>query len=197
MRLINNFIKALLISLLICEVFSPVLLSQGLYKYPFQEPSLNIEERVNDIVSRLTLDEKIGQMMNAAPAIDHLGIPAIIHTWYPGQAGGKALADVIFGDYNPAGRLPVTVYKSINDLPPFEDYSMKNRTYRYFTGEPLYRFGCGLSYTTFAYSNLQVKKNYRAGEPVEVSVNVKNTGKREGEEGVLHCMELKRMNWVF
>ncbi|HOK75005.1 MAG TPA: glycoside hydrolase family 3 C-terminal domain-containing protein [Bacteroidales bacterium] len=111
-------------------------------------------------------------------------IPAIIHAWYPGQAGGHAIADVIFGDYNPAGRLPVTVYKSVNDLPPFEDYSMKNRTYRYFTGEPLYRFGYGLSYTTFAYSKLKINKSYKTGEPVEVSVNVKNTGKREGEEVV-------------
>jgi len=111
-------------------------------------------------------------------------IPAIIHAWYPGQAGGNAIADVIFGDYNPAGRLPVTVYKSVNDLPPFEDYNMKNRTYRYFTGEPLYRFGYGLSYTTFEYSGLKVKNNNKAGSPVQVSVNVKNTGQREGEEVV-------------
>jgi len=111
-------------------------------------------------------------------------IPAIIHAWYPGQAGGQAIADVIFGDYNPAGRLPVTVYKSVNDLPPFEDYNMKNRTYRYFTGEPLYPFGFGLSYTTFSYSKLKVKKSYRVGQPVEVSVNVKNTGKKAGEEVV-------------
>jgi len=111
-------------------------------------------------------------------------IPAIIHAWYPGQAGGHAIADVIFGDYNPAGRLPVTVYKSVNDLPPFEDYSMKNRTYRYFTGAPLYPFGYGLSYTTFSYGKMKVKKSYRTGESVEVSVSVKNTGKRAGEEVV-------------
>jgi beta-glucosidase len=111
-------------------------------------------------------------------------IPAIIHAWYPGQAGGQAIADVIFGDYNPAGRLPVTVYKSVNDLPPFEDYNMKNRTYRYFTGQPLYPFGFGLSYTTFEYSKMKVKKNNKIGEPVEISVVIKNSGKREGEEVV-------------
>ena len=83
-------------------------------------------------------------------ARDH--VPAIVEAWYPGQAGGDALADVLFGDYNPAGRLPVTFYKSAEQLPPFTDYSMKGRTYRYFTGEPLFPFGFGLSYTTFSYA---------------------------------------------
>ncbi len=85
-------------------------------------------------------------------------IPAIVETWYGGQAAGQALADVLFGDYNPAGRLPVTFYKSVEDLPPFEDYAMNGRTYRYFKGEPLYPFGYGLSYTTFNYANLKSKK---------------------------------------
>ena len=76
-------------------------------------------------------------------------IPAIMEVWYPGQRGGDAAADVIFGDYNPAGRLPVTFYKSERDLPDFSDYNMKGRTYRYFKGEPLFAFGDGLSYTTF------------------------------------------------
>src|SRR6185312_2556997 len=83
-------------------------------------------------------------------------VPAIVETWYPGQAAGTAIADVLFGDYNPAGRLPVTFYRSVNDLPPFDDYAMKNRTYRFFTGTPLYPFGFGLSYTTFTYKNLQI-----------------------------------------
>jgi len=104
-------------------------------------------------------------------------VPAIVELWYPGQAGGTALADVLFGDYNPAGRLPVTFYKSAADLPPFTDYSMKNRTYRFFTGEPLYPFGYGLSYTTFAYRNLRVMQT-------KVSVEVENTGTRAGEEVV-------------
>lgn len=109
-------------------------------------------------------------------------IPAIIETWYGGQAAGEALADVIFGDYNPAGRLPVTFYKSVNDLPDFSDYKMDNRTYRYFRGEALYPFGYGLSYTTFSYSKLKVAKKVKAGEPLKVSVTVKNTGSVAGEE---------------
>lgn len=109
-------------------------------------------------------------------------IPAIIETWYGGQAAGHALADVIFGDYNPGGRLPVTFYKSVNDLPPFEDYKMENRTYKYFKDEPLYPFGYGLSYTSFKYGKLKVKKSLTAGDAAEVSVNVKNTGKMAGDE---------------
>jgi len=111
-------------------------------------------------------------------------IPAIIETWYGGQAAGQALADVLFGDYNPAGRLPVTFYKSVNDLPDFSDYKMENRTYRYFRGEPLYAFGHGLSYTTFKYSKLKVAKKLKAGESLSVTVKVQNTGNRAGEEVV-------------
>ena len=113
---------------------------------------------------------------------DH--IPAILETWYGGQAAGEAIADVLFGDYNPGGRLPVTFYKSVNDLPDFSDYKMVNRTYRYFKGEPLYPFGFGLSYTTFKYSNFNVAKTYKAGDTVTVSVKVKNTGKMAGDEVV-------------
>jgi beta-glucosidase len=83
-------------------------------------------------------------------------VPAILEAWYPGQAGGSAIADVLFGDYNPAGRLPVTFYRSVNDLPAFEDYAMRGRTYRFFEGQPLYPFGHGLSYTRFAYDNLRL-----------------------------------------
>ncbi len=111
---------------------------------------------------------------------DH--IPAIVEAWYPGQAGGQAIADVLFGDYNPGGRLPVTFYKSVNDIPPFEDYNMKGRTYRYFAGDPLYPFGYGLSYSTFKYDNLQVKDSYKTGDTVNVSVNIKNTGEMAGDE---------------
>jgi beta-glucosidase len=111
-------------------------------------------------------------------------IPAILETWYPGQAAGTAIADVLFGDYSPAGRLPVTFYKSIDQMPSFEDYSMKERTYKYFTGSPLYPFGHGLSYTTFAYSKLDVPKSVKAGAPVNVSVTVTNTGNRTGDEVV-------------
>jgi beta-glucosidase len=111
--------------------------------------------------------------------------PAILEAWYPGEEGGTAIADVLFGDYNPAGRLPVTFYKSVDQLPPFTDYNMQGRTYRYFKGEPLYPFGYGLSYTKFAHSNLRIEtKSVKAGEPVKVSVDVMNTGEREGDEVV-------------
>jgi beta-glucosidase len=115
-------------------------------------------------------------------ARDH--VPAIVELWYPGQAGGTALADVLFGDYNPAGRLPVTFYKSVDQLPPFTDYNMKGRTYRFFEGEPLFPFGYGLSYTTFAYRNLAMPNQAAAGEPVKVAVEVENSGKVAGEEVV-------------
>ena len=111
-------------------------------------------------------------------------IPAIVETWYGGQAAGQAIADVLFGDYNPGGRLPVTFYKSVNDLPPFTDYNMQNRTYRYFKGEPLFPFGYGLSYTTFKYSNFKTKKTYAVGDTINVTVEVKNTGKISGDEVV-------------
>jgi beta-glucosidase len=111
-------------------------------------------------------------------------VNAIIEAWYPGQAAGQAIADVIFGDYNPGGKLPVTFYKSVNDLPAFDDYSMDSRTYRYFKSEPLYPFGFGLSYTTFAYSNLKINNEYKTGDTVTVSTTVENTGKRAGDEVV-------------
>jgi beta-glucosidase len=111
-------------------------------------------------------------------------IPAIVEAWYPGQAAGTAIADVLFGDANPAGRLPVTFYRSLEGMLPFDDYSMQERTYKYFTGDPLYPFGHGLSYTTFAYSDLDVAASVDAGDPVDVSVVVNNTGKRAGEEVV-------------
>lgn len=111
-------------------------------------------------------------------------IPAIIEAWYPGQAAGHAIADVLFGDYNPSGRLPVTFYKSVEDLPPFEDYNMAGRTYRYFEGEPLYPFGYGLSYTSFKYDNLKVDEEYKIGEAVTITVDVKNTGDLAGDEVV-------------
>ncbi|SFQ64610.1 glycoside hydrolase family 3 C-terminal domain-containing protein [Hymenobacter arizonensis] len=111
-------------------------------------------------------------------------LPAIVNTWYGGQAAGTALADVLFGDYNPAGRLPVTFYRSETQLPPFDNYDMKGRTYRYFTGEPLFPFGHGLSYTTFKYSNLKVLSKPVTGQPIRVSVDVQNTGARAGDEVV-------------
>ena len=106
---------------------------------------------------------------------------AILQWWYAGEQGGTALADVLTGRYNPSGKLPVTFYKSTDDLPDFLDYTMKNRTYRYFTGEPLFPFGHGLSYTTFAYSKPSVSQNSHA---IVVTAKVRNTGKRDGIETV-------------
>jgi len=111
-------------------------------------------------------------------------IPAIVEAWYPGQAGGSALADILFGDYNPSGRLPLTFYKDISDIPAFIDYNMKGKTYRYFGGTPLYEFGYGLSYTEFEYANLSMPAAISTGSEITVSVDVKNKGDRDGEEVV-------------
>jgi len=112
-------------------------------------------------------------------------IPVIIQAWYPGEEGGAAIADVVFGDYNPAGRLPITFYKSVDQLPDFLDYNMEGRTYRYFKGEPLYSFGYGLSYTKFQYSNLQLSPNkVNPNEDISISVDVENIGQISGDEVV-------------
>jgi beta-glucosidase len=112
-------------------------------------------------------------------------VAAIVEGWYPGEEGGTALADVLFGDYNPAGRLPVTFYKSADQLPPFDDYRMEGKTYRFFHGEPLYPFGYGLSYTRFKYGGLKLSsKKVATGKSVEVSVEVRNVGERAGDEVV-------------
>lgn len=115
-------------------------------------------------------------------------IPAIVEAWYPGQAGGDAIADVLFGDFNPAGRLPITFPKSLEQLPPFDDYNMngeKGRTYKYMKEEPLYPFGFGLSYTSFEYSNISLSsKTIKENESLKISVDVKNIGRIAGDEVV-------------
>jgi len=111
-------------------------------------------------------------------------LPAILQAGYGGQAAGTAIGQVLFGHYNPAGRLPVTYYRSIGQVPYFSDYSMKNRTYRFFQGEPLYAFGHGLSYTTFSYGRLELPETVSVGQTVTVSVTVTNTGPCDGEEVV-------------
>jgi beta-glucosidase len=112
-------------------------------------------------------------------------VPAIVVAWYPGQRGGNAVADVLFGEVSPAGRLPVTFYRSVAQLPPFADYDMKNRTYRYFGGEPLYPFGHGLSYTRFEYSDLRLDRPaLGADDTLGVAVTVKNVGPRAADEVV-------------
>jgi beta-glucosidase len=126
-------------------------------------------------------------MMNgSALAInwENTNIPAILEAWYPGQEGGTAIANVLFGSYNPAGRLPVTFYKSLDQLPPFDNYNMKGRTYRFFDKEPLYPFGYGLSYTSFKYSSIDVQKDAKPGDTIRVKVKVENIGKMDGDEVV-------------
>ena len=110
---------------------------------------------------------------------------ALLQAWYAGQATGLAVADVLFGDYNPAGRLPITFYKSTSQLPDFHDYNMEGHTYRYFRGEPLYAFGYGLSYTTFEYGDATLSKaSVKAGSSVDITIPVKNTGAMAGDEVV-------------
>ena len=110
-------------------------------------------------------------------------VNAIVDSWYAGEEGGAAVAETLSGKNNPAGRLPVTFYTGLDQLPAFEDYGMQNRTYRYFKGKPLYPFGYGLSYTTFAYGDLALPKvAIHAGDPLTAEVKVTNTGKREGDE---------------
>jgi beta-glucosidase len=112
-------------------------------------------------------------------------VNAILESWYPGEEGGTAIAQTLSGANNPAGRLPVTFYTGVDQLPPFEDYAMKGRTYRYFAGKPLYTFGYGLSYTTFSYRLLRLpKKAINAGDPLIAEVTVANTGMRDGSEVV-------------
>ena len=112
-------------------------------------------------------------------------LPAILLAWYPGQRGGNAVADVLFGDVNPAGRLPVTFYKADEKLPAFDDYAMQGRTYRYFDGQPLYPFGHGLSYTRFTYSDLKLDSNEGgSAQAVQATVKIRNAGDRAGEEVV-------------
>ena len=117
-----------------------------------------------------------GSAIALAPEAERCG--AIVQVWYPGMEGGKAVADVLFGDYNPQGKLPVTFYKNSSQLPDFEDYSMKGRTYRYFS-DPLFAFGYGLSYTSFKYGKMNIEKG-----TYKVQVPVSNIGKREGTEVV-------------
>src|SRR5687767_325789 len=114
-----------------------------------------------------------------------LHVDAIVQAWYPGEEGGAAIADVLFGDYNPAGRLPVTFYKSVDQLPPFENYAMDGRTYRFFKGQPLYPFGHGLSYTKFKYSSINISSpRVKPTDKVTVSATVENAGDRAGDEVV-------------
>ncbi|MDO4160118.1 MAG: xylan 1,4-beta-xylosidase [Prevotellaceae bacterium] len=141
------------------------------------EVQRNILKSLHDAGKKVVLVNCSGSAVALTPETE--SCDAILQAWYPGEQGGNAVADVLFGDYNPCGKLPVTFYKDDSQLPPFDDYSMKNRTYRYFTGEALFPFGYGLSYTTFAIG----KPVYNAKEG-NISVKVSNTGNTDGAEVV-------------
>ena len=146
-------------------------------------PQQRLLERIVAVGKPTVLVLLNGSALAVNWAQDH--VPAILEAWYPGQAGGAAIADVLFGDYNPGGRLPVTFYRDTKDLPAFDDYRMADRTYRFFKGAPLYPFGHGLSYTSFKYRNLRTSGAARhASDTVLVRVNVTNTGFRVGDEVV-------------
>ena len=147
------------------------------------------EEQLALLKALKTTDKPIILVLTSGSALsinwENNNIPAILQAWYPGEEGGNAVADVLFGDYNPAGRLPVTCYKSASDLPDFSNYNMEGRTYKYFRGKALYPFGYGLSYTSFQYSNIKLsKEKINAKESITVNVSVTNIGNRDGEEVV-------------
>ncbi len=146
-------------------------------------PQQELLERVHALGKPTVLVLLNGSALGVDWAAEH--VPAIVEAWYPGQEGGTAIAEVLWGDYNPGGRLPVTFFKSVQDLPPFDDYDMEGHTYRYFRGEPVFAFGHGLSYTTFGYGNLRLSaKSLAPGEALTVTVDVQNTGQRAGDEVV-------------
>jgi beta-glucosidase len=146
-------------------------------------PQQALLERVQATGKPLVLVLMNGSALGVNWADAH--VPAIVEAWYPGEEGGTAVAGLLAGDYSPAGRLPVTFYKSVDQLPAFEDYAMKGRTYRYFSGEPLYPFGHGLSYTRFAYANVRASApSVKAGGKISVSVDVTNAGAMDGDEVV-------------
>jgi len=145
------------------------------------------QERLLERIAGLGKPTVLVLMSGSAVAVNWAQehVPAILEAWYPGQAGGSAIADVLFGAYNPGGRLPVTFYQSVSDLPAFENYAMAGRTYRFFQGKPLYPFGYGLSYTSFGYDRLGTSRDtLRRDDTVTVSVAVTNTGSRAGDEVV-------------
>jgi beta-glucosidase len=150
-------------------------------------PQQSLLERLNAELRPLHKPLVLVNMSGSAMALNWADshVPAIIQAWYPGGEGGQAVAELIAGDFSPAGRLPVTFYKSAADLPPFKDYGMQGRTYKYFKGKPLYPFGHGLSYTRFTYKiAAAVPKTVCAGCDVKLAVDVKNDGKRAGDEVV-------------
>jgi beta-glucosidase len=154
----------------------------------FDRPNIEMPEVQETFIHELHAIGKPMVMVNCSGSAMALtwedeNLPAILQAWYPGQEGGRAVAEVLFGDVNPSGHLPVTFYRATSDLPAFTDYSMTNRTYRYFTGKPLYAFGHGLSYTKFDYSSGKLdSKKIAPNGTVKLTFTVKNTGARDGDD---------------
>jgi beta-glucosidase len=147
------------------------------------ENQLAFLQKIRGIAPKLVV-VLLGGSPIAIPEVQEMA-DAVLFAWYPGEEGGRAVADVLFGEANPSGRLPITFPKSLDDLPPYEDYSMAGRTYRYLTTEPLYPFGFGLSFTRFAYGEIELDRaTLRAGESITARVRVSNVGERAGEEVV-------------
>ena len=153
------------------------------------KPNLNLPGIQEDVLKTIVESGKpvvLVLLSGSALAIDYAqqNIPAIIQGWYPGALGGKAVAQVLFGEFSPQGKLPLTFYSEKNTLPEFTDYSMKNRTYRYIKEKPLYPFGYGLSYTDFEFTDMVLSNDEITKDGIDVSVTVKNVGKYDGEETV-------------
>ena len=143
------------------------------------------QRKLLDSVAKLGKPTVIVLTTGSAISLDDSKANAVLLAWYYGQRGADAVADTLLGINNPAGRLPITFYKTLEGLPGFENYSMENRTYKYYTGEPLYAFGHGLSYTTFKYGKVELSSDSaKAGDTITVNLAVKNTGERDGEEVV-------------
>jgi beta-glucosidase len=154
----------------------------------FDRDSIELPEVQEKLVQELHATGKPVVMVNCSGSAIALPweaghLPAILQAWYPGEEGGRAVGEVLFGDVNPSGHLPLTFYQATTDLPGFTDYSMSNRTYRYFSGTPLFAFGHGLSYTKFDFKSGKLgSKSIPAGGTAKVTFTVKNSGKRDGDE---------------
>jgi len=162
----------------------PHLTVEGFYKG--DRTSILLPQIQRDFMQVLKTTDKpivFVMMTGSALSFDPSCADAILNTWYGGEFAGKAVADIVFGNYNPSGRLPVTFYKHDSDLPDFEDYNMQNRTYRYFRGETLYPFGYGLNFSKFSYTwSQQPKQTYSIKDKIHCSIQIRNDGSWAGDE---------------
>lgn len=152
---------------------------EGQDRYSLELP-IDQQEFIKELY-KVNLNTVVVLVAGSSMAINWMdeNVPAILNAWYPGEQGGNAVAEVLFGDYNPGGRLPLTYYNSLDELPAFDDYSVKNRTYQYFEGKPLYEFGYGLSYTNFKYKKKSITQS---NDTVDITFNLSNVGKYDGDE---------------